>query len=114
MKVECDRVASVIGGNRDRMKIAAAEHLFRTSPKSAPRRMKTSRPSLLPAKRLLRSAPMRSASGSVRRCWPKIEREEAASLIRDLPTRSTARRSRLVWTLASGRTRLANRRGERR
>ncbi len=28
VKVECDRVASVIGGNRDRMKIAAAEHLF--------------------------------------------------------------------------------------
>ena len=28
VKVECDRVASVIGGSRDRMKIAAARHLF--------------------------------------------------------------------------------------
>lgn len=28
VKVECDRVAGVIGGNRDRMKIASADHLF--------------------------------------------------------------------------------------
>ena len=28
VKAECDRVAGVIGGNRDRMKIASADHLF--------------------------------------------------------------------------------------